>query len=251
MGLFSSDTDVDYYYPKQVPGTEADWARQLMKTLGQQGINMPLQGTAGMSANEQTSQNILAKILSGGTFEDPNTSQYWQGLRGSMQEEENQGVSNLRRQAQRAGMVRSGPALRAEGEYRQNAANSRNTLLGSLYNQERDRDNPYTRLQAGMTYGGLPRMLEQEKMNSLYTQQMGNTMAPYQLQAPLWQQAIGNEMWISPTVTSKPSGFSQALNYAGGLAGIIGSGMSDWSNVLNKTPQLSAENKAMLYGGRY
>jgi len=222
MGLFSSDTSVDYYYPKQVPGTEADWARQLMKTLGQQGINMPLQGTAGMSGNEQTSQNILAKILAGGTFEDPATSQYWQGLRGTMQQEENQGVSNLRRQAQRAGMVRSGPALRAEGEYRQNAANSRNTLLGSLYNQERDRDNPYTRLQAGMTYGGLPRMLEQAKMDALYNQQMGNTLAPYQLQAPLWQQAIGNEMWVNPTVTSSPSSFSQVAGPLGGLASAFG-----------------------------
>lgn len=221
--LFSSSTDVDYLKPKVLPETDAQWARELMKQLAQKGINMPLQGTAGMSGNEQTSQNILAKILAGGTFEDPNTSQLYQGLRDEIDYNTRKDITDLNVMAQKSGMVRSGPYLNRRWEKNNLASAQKNTLLGSLYNAERERDNPYTRLQAGMTYGGLPRQLEQQQMNSLYTQQMGNTLAPYQLQAPLWQQAIGNEMWISPTVTSKPSGFSQFASVAGPVTQLLGS----------------------------
>jgi hypothetical protein len=221
MGLFDSSRDVNYDFYKLQPGTSSGNARSNLINLSNQSLNFPIQGTAGMTGTEQGAQSLLAQLLSGGMFEDPATSQYYQGMRGALREEEEGGVNAMRRRSQLAGMGASTGAATGEGKYRSTMSNQRMSLLGGLYNQERNRDNPYTRLEAVSKYGGLPRQIEQQGMNAQWQQQLQNLLAPYQYQAPLWQQAIGNEMWVQPTVTSNPSGFSQLSSMAPMIASIM------------------------------
>lgn len=144
---------------------ETPWAAQNRLYLQglQSDYEAPELQIAGMSDNEQAAQRILADILAGRAQYDPSTSPYYLGMRRELQAEEEQGAGQLRRQAQLGGMTRSGPALRGEGQYRSDMSAKRLQILGQLLMDERNRDNEYTRLAAGSTYGQLPRQLEQAK----------------------------------------------------------------------------------------
>lgn len=215
MGFFDPSSEVLNVAPKVAKGTSAANARlYLNNLLGMySGGQFPMQGVAGMSDAEKTGQGILGNIMSGGAFQDPLTSPLWSGLRGQSQTEEADAVGALRHRQNLGGMFRSSPGQRAEGEMRSSFANNRSTMLGSLYERERERDNPYTRLAAVQQYGGLPRQIEQAKYNAIIEQYLG----PLQYIAQLAQQIIGNEMWYNPTVLQGPS-------MAAEIGGLLGGG---------------------------
>lgn len=224
MGFFSSEE-------KEAPRPqimETPWGPQNRNFLsGLIGGQMPLQQIAGMTGTEQQAQGLLSQLLSGGTFQDPSTSQYYEGFRRASQAEEDRGASTLRRRAQLAGMGSSSPALQSEGRYRSDMANNRMSMLGGLYNQERNRDNPYTRLAAVQQYGSLPRDIQNQQGQSQFNQ----AMAPYTYQAPLAQNMLNYQPWYQPQMMSEPSGFAQTMGPIGGVLGGVGnlfSGMGDW-----------------------
>lgn len=214
MGLF------DFFQSKQKQAPqpvikETPWAPEARGYLTDlMNSPSPLQGTAGMSGNEQASQDILASILKGDTFQDPAQSMYYQGLRGQMQAEEADAVNALRRRAQMSGMTNSSSAYGAEGRLRSSYSNQRMNILGNLYNQERQMDNPYTRLQAGMQYGSLPRQIEQQKLNAQFNQQM----MPYQVQSQIAGQLLNYQPWYQPQFYQEPSMFSQLAPLLGTAA---------------------------------
>lgn len=232
MGFFDSGKDVDYYHAAVNPrGSGQSGRRYLEQLLASVGnFQAPTQQIAGMTGTEQNAQGVLADILSGKTFRDPNTSQYYSGLRESSINDENRAAAALRNRQGMTGMYNSGRAINQEGQLRSDFANDRNVTLGGLYNQESARDNPYTRLQAVSQYGALPRQIEQQQMTADYNKILMDLLFPYETGANLAQQIVGNEVWTGPTVTQTPSGFSQvssAVNSFAPLAAILTSGLSN------------------------
>jgi len=222
MGLFSSDTEESWKKLREAaPATQA---RGYMTNLMNQQVDIPTRKTAGMSENEQAGQSILARILSGESFQDPSTSKYYQGMRSQYKTATDEGASALRHRQQLGGVFHSGAAVNQESKFRQGMADQEMSLLGQLYEQERARDNPYTRLAAAGQYGGLPRLLEQQGMDSAYQSALQNIMFPYQYQAPLAQNIMGyyGNPWQSPySISESPSAFSQVA----GPAALIGAAL--------------------------
>ena len=195
---------------------ETDWGIEarsyLQKLLGGE---FPLQGTAGMSQYEQGGLGQLSNILGGGAFQDPFSSRYYQGIRDSSYADEDRAASKMRRGAQASGAGRSGAAGRAEGELRTGFSNQRNTILGGLYETERNRDNPYTRLQAAMQYGGLPRQIEQQGMDAQYNQ----AMQPYSTGAGIADQLLNYNPWYQPQQYEQSTMLGSLMPAISGIGG--------------------------------
>jgi len=221
MGFFDSKTDVNYYSPRVKKGYSAMMERGNIRSLGQQPLAFPTQQIAGMTDTEQMGQSILGKIAAGETFEDPRSSPLWLGLRQNLDLSDAEQIAGLRERQAQSGMYFSSPAGREEADYRAKSAANRNTILGELYESERSRDNPYTRLAAIQQYGSLPRELEQARLDAEYNKTVQDLLAPYQYQLPLWQQMIDNEVWTQPTVTSNPSDFANLANMTDLVMGIL------------------------------
>ncbi len=119
----------------------------------------------GMNQTEKAGQANLNRIMAGKAFQDPNTSQYYQGLRSAMMKEEEQNIAQLRHRQQMTGMGNSSHAMRGEATVRTNASNNRMSLLGSLYDRNQARDNDYTRMDAMYKYGGLNRQIAGQRVN--------------------------------------------------------------------------------------
>jgi len=205
---------------------ETPWGpevRNYLMELMKQDVSMPTRDVAGMSAAEQQGQGILAQILGGGAFADPRTSPLYQGLRQESMAEEERAASSLKRRQQGSGMLHSSTGAQSEGRLRGDYSNSRMSLLGGLYEKERDRDNPYSRLSAASQYGALPRQIEQERANAGYESAMGNVMFPYQQQAGIAGQLLNYQPWYQPQQYSEPSGFAQMAGPIGTIMGGLGS----------------------------
>ena len=219
--------------PSNASNTKAWDERAKLSEIAMAGApQFPLQNIPGLTGTEQQAQSILAQLLSGGMFEDPNTSQLYAGLRGASQQEEAESVAALRHRQNLGGMFRSSPGQRAEGEMRSSYGNQRSALLGSLYEKERDRDNPYTRLGAAQQFGALPREVEQQQQLAQFQQQMQQLMFQYNIQAPMLQNVIGNEVWKGKTTGSSTMGDIGAI--AGGAGGLM-AGLAALSDVRLKT----------------
>ena len=217
MGFFDSDTKKEWIHSAVNPkGSGQDGRAYLSKLLNSVGdFKAPVRPTAGMSANEQSVQSTLADIMGGKAFQDPTTSPLYSAFREQSLSDEERSVSQLRHRQSKTGMYNSGRAANEEGELRSDFGNNRNQVLGGMFENERNRDNPYTRVQAGAQFGSLPRTLEQQNLDNEYQSAIMELLFPYQTGANIAQGIVGNEMWTGPTVTQTPSGFSQissALN---------------------------------------
>jgi len=227
MGFFSDFFGGKESEVKAYP--QARWQRagiQYLRDLLAKGTpDIPTAPVAGLTPTEQAAQGVLARLVTGGTFEDPLTSPLYQGLRREIEREEQRGVAGLRRGSQLAGMFRSGPSERAEAEYRSGMAARRMGLLGQLYEQERARDNPYTRLAAVSAYGALPRLIEQAGGTAGYESEMQRLMFPYTTQAGLAQALMRQQPNLYMTAP-QPSGLTQTIGALSGLANLgLGVGM--------------------------
>jgi hypothetical protein len=210
---------------------ETDWApgiRNWFQNLLSGPVKYPGVKIPGMGENEAKGQSILADILAGKSFEDPRTSPLYQGYRAESLAEEEKGVGDMRRFAQLGGMTRSTPAMTSEGRYRADMGNKRMTQLGGMYEAERARDNPYTRVAAAKEFGSLPREIETDQAKADYNQKLAELLAPYNLQAPIAETLMAEKPWYQPQFTQQPSGLQQLISMIGGLvmpmAGLWGKG---------------------------
>ncbi|MBA3051885.1 hypothetical protein FP828_03600 [bacterium] len=200
----------------QTPEQEAA-AKYLLALLQGNAPTIPTAGVAGMTGVEGSAQSMLEQYMAAptgtgyqtglselektvaGEAYDPYTSPYWQALReGSMADEE-QAVGGLRRGSQMGGMFYSEPSGRTEATLRSQYGTGRMQTLGGLAETERGRQlaaipqlmqysqqSPELyKAQMGMMYGGLPREIEQNKLNALYQQQYGQTMLPIEIAGTL------------------------------------------------------------------
>ena len=197
----------------EIPSTEEqDFAREfLMNLLGP--MNFPEMEFEGMTDTEKEAQGVLAGLLRGEAFEDPMESEYWKGMRDRSELEEERTVSALRHRQSGTGMYKSGRALAHEGEVRRGYSADRTALLGSLYERERNRDNPYTRLAAVQAFGGLERDLAEKK----YGREMFKTLAPYQYQFPVASKILDEIRYMYDSPQYGPSVFSEVSGMAQGL----------------------------------
>jgi len=207
MGFFSDDTEE--IMPVYKPQAHAKPAIGKLTNLMTQDVKLPTRQTAGMSANEQTGQGILADIAAGKSFQDPSTSQYYSGMRNQYKRATDEGVSALRHRQNLGGNFNSGAAVNQESKYRSQMSDQEMSLLGQLYERERARDNEYTRMAAIGQYGGLPRVLEQSGMNSEYQAALQNMLFPYKYQAPIANSLLNYDANIMPQYITEPSMFSQ------------------------------------------
>lgn len=245
MGLFSSNVEIE-----QIPLTpQQKKAREYMENLLFSGTpDIPTAGVAGMSAAEAQAQGILTNYLSApprgyeagmdylertlaGEY-DPRTSQFYGGLREQSRMEEAAAVADLRRGSQAGGMYYSEPSMRAEGELRARYGASRDVILGSLYESERNRmagavpqmmeygQIPARQAAAGMTYGALPRQIDQAGEDARYNMLMQRIMFPYtqgtQMAGQLW--GMKPDYYVSES----PSTFSQLVGGAQAAVGMMG-----------------------------
>ena len=178
--------------------------------------DLPVQEIAGLSELEQLGMDELLGIARGEAFQDPRTSQLWEGLRAESQEEERRGVQEIRARSQLGGMFHSSPSARAEGDFRASMSRSRLGVLGELFEAERARDNPYTRAQAALAGGQLPRLLEQARLDAAGAQEREGLLWPYTQQAPLAQSLMAQ----SPSYFMQP-GTPGALGPLLAMAGQI------------------------------
>jgi len=207
MGFFDTGIEVKDIAPKRAKGTSAASERETLRGIAGMIPEFLRSNFPGMQDINKQMQSVLGDIVSGGAFQDPQTSPLYKGLRQESEREEERGASELRRFSQLGGMMRSQPAMKVEGDYRANMANQRQSLLGGLYETERTRDNPYTRMSAGLTGG---------------TGLMQQLLYPYLMQSGLLQQMIGNEMWYNPTAITSPSMAGQVGSLMGGAGGAAG-----------------------------
>jgi hypothetical protein len=196
------------------------------------GVKIP-----GMSENEAKGQSILGDILAGKSFQDPRTSPLYEGFRRESLAEEEQGADSMRRFSQLGGMTRSTPAMTSEGRYRADMGNKRMTQLGGMYEAERARDNPYTRVAAAKEFGSLPREIETDQAKADYNQKLAELLAPYNLQAPIAQTLLAEKPWYQPQYYQEPSGLQKLMSFLSpifGLAGAkIGAGGGDSGGGMN------------------
>ncbi len=113
--------------------------------------------------------------------------------------QEEEAVNQMRRSHQLRGMGNSTAGLRGEAAVRGRASDSRMSLLGQLMNQERTRDNDYTRLRAAGNYGGMER----------------NVAAG---QANLAQSMLNYQPWYQPQFRMDPSEYSRTNNAVEGIS---------------------------------
>lgn len=200
---------------------QEQWGGKL-GNLATQDIKYPTLQVPGMSANEQAGQSILGDIVAGNAFQDPRSSPYYQGLRDEINADTERGLATLNRQNQVAGMAGSSTAGRVAGDYLTGQANKKATLLGQLYESERSRDNPYTRLEAANQYGSLPRMLQTAQEAANYDASVKNLEAPYQLQSPLMQYLAEAGSYFTPQYTQEPSGLESLMSVISAVTPLIG-----------------------------
>jgi hypothetical protein len=209
-------------YEKKLP-----WAaegREYLQNILRSTTEYPLQQVASLSPYETQGLAGLSDILAGKAFQDPRTSPYYQGMREEIASDTEKGVSALRHRQGMAGMFRSSPGLREEGEFRADMGSKALQILGSLYESERARDNPYTRVQAAMDYGSLPRLLEQARADAGYQQQLQNFLGPaWQQKIPLALQLMGYApLQQASYQADEPSTLTQILGGLSGAAGVMG-----------------------------
>ena len=147
--------------------------------------------------------DLAMRYIAGDLFEDPRSSPLWAGLRDEMRREESAGVDAMRRYAQKGGMLRSGSHFAQEGDYRATMADKRMSTLGGLYERERDRNSPRSRLATALQYAGNRRDID-----------MIPYRHDYQVRPALMGQAAGSEQLRVPEYSRIPSWFETGVGAA-------------------------------------
>jgi len=157
----------------------------------------------GRNRFDEMADPVVERYVSGGDFQDPRTSPLYQGLRDESRAEEERGASSLRRFAQKGGMLRSGPHFTGEGRYRADMAGKRASLLGSLYERERDRNDPARRAATALQFAN-----RQTNLDTLpYTHR-------YSVLPALAETAARNETVYQPQYGQDSSGFEKTMAFA-------------------------------------
>lgn len=136
----------------------------------------------GVTPNLAASQDMLGKTLTGGF--DPGTSQYYQALRDEAQRNRGLAIKDTNADLGGRGKFFSSEALNKYGDINANTQIGLDKTMAELADRERNRQFqavplaanleqylsgiPLQKAQAATTIGSIPRMLEQQDLESLY-----------------------------------------------------------------------------------
>jgi hypothetical protein len=223
----------------------SDFLQGLMK----QKITSPRMKYAGATTAETTAQNGLMDILGGKAFQDPTKSLTYKGLRDTMKLDYEDSLSDLNRSTGSGGMMRSSGAARARADLsaRTNANNA--TVLGQLFDAERNRDNEYTRMEAGMKYGGFNRELADKQAKADFDADMFDTLAPYEYQAPIAQDQENYAPWYQPQLQETPSYFEDFANVLQTLMPFVQMAFPGASGLKQPKPKSTLGSDLIGFGG--
>jgi len=248
MGCWESETE-------ELPGPEfqqTDFSKQSQAFLTSLlSGSAPKLNVADMTEAEKASYNLLQSVISAPTPDiyykglselektlsggyDPRTSPYYEGIKQEAAIMKEAGVSGLRRGSQAGGMFNSDTSKRAEGAYTSNMDAQVLSQLGQLFENERQRmtgatgmalnyakypqESALQKIMAGMTYGSLPRDIENQKNMATYQSEM----FPYTNQAPIAQNLMNmGSNWYQPQFSTTPSTFSQILSVIPSIVGMF------------------------------
>ena len=221
----------------EIPGAgkPVDFLSELMNKKAPLKETPATQKIAGMGENEKTVQKLLATFLGGGgdvtqsdpyklgmgelnktlggEFYDPRTSDFWKGFREQSQAEQVEGTENIRRRGQLGGGLFSTGVAREETKYQAGKESERTSMLGGLYEKERDRKtnavgqalgyaelgerNTISRLELGSTIGSIPRDIQNQKYQAAYNtaqqkseNQYNKELFPYNAQAGIAKELM-------------------------------------------------------------
>jgi len=211
---------------EELPGPrilEEPWhvsARQFIMDL------MSGKGLTGLSEDEEFGQTMLGQFVRGNLLEDPLDSAEFSGFRKFSEGEESRTVNQLRRRQQLEGGLSSSGGAGEEGRLRRDFSNQRTQFLGNLFNIERSRDNPGTRLSALANFGGLERNVNNQNLST---------------QAGAAQQLLAYRPYYQPQFSSSPSPFSMITSGIGNM--IPGApGGTDAPTISAPTPSFVSPN---------
>ncbi len=181
----------------------------------------------------------LFKTLTGGY--DPSTSEYYKATRNAMRSQVNEGLNQLKRNAQLGGMLYSTPTQDAEAKYLSNATNNLNGILGQLALTERQNrlnavpaamqvgnyqaNQPLQTANAIGQYGSLLQSINQQPLDWQYQQYQDAMNYPYQYQLPIAQALANPSMydWQYPVYqTTTKNGNGGILGQALGMGAAVG-----------------------------
>jgi len=201
----------------EIPGAgdPISFFKQLMEQKAPLQTTPAAQGVAGLGANEQTVQSLLAKFLGGsategeaykagmgeiqktlgGEFYDPRTSDFWSGFREQSAMEQEEGTAALRRRGQLGGGLFSTGVASEERKYQTAKEAERTTMLGGLYEKERDRKTSAVgqalgyaefgeagaanRINLGATVGAIPRDIQNQQYTAAFNQAQQKSQNKY------------------------------------------------------------------------
>jgi hypothetical protein len=193
----------------------------------QQGIDILKNYAAAPSAGYTLGENALRDIVAG---RDPASSPEFASYREQSALEQADTVNALRRSQQLRGVAAGTPALKQEGQVMRGYSADREGYLANLLNTELNRranaapvlaqmsaQEPLTRANAAMQAGGMQRQLSQQEEDALFESLMQTMLAPYQLQAPIAENIMGQQRYAYQWPTQSPFG--------GMLGGMLGKGL--------------------------
>jgi hypothetical protein len=257
----------------EIPGAEGvsvDFLTNLLKQPAPlqttpAAMQVPLQQIAGMGINEQTVQNLLSQYLGttatggeayklgmgelsktlGGEYYNPQTSDFWKGYRETSEMEQAKGVSDIRRRGQLGGGLYAEPNQRTEAEYVKGMGAQRLGMLGSLYENERNRasnavnqalgyagleeQGAQNRITTGATVGAIPREVQNQQYQAAYNQALGQAQSNYATAQQQSQNAYNQQLFpytyqSAIAGTLMPQWYVPGQdNTAAGMLGLLGS----------------------------
>lgn len=160
------------------------------------------QFTAPMTNYENEGLNRMLAILNGSY--DPRTSDYYQGMRTQAFDDLADAKTRTRQAATLGGMLASTPRINQENTLERKTMNDLNTLLGGMYETERNRIQET--LPQFMQAAGIERGIQQSELDKQYQDRLRQLQA---LGLPL-QTALQIALW-SPGQQTSSSGFAIGL----------------------------------------
>jgi hypothetical protein len=171
------------------------------------------QFTAPISSGEQYATDWMRKALEGNY--DPRTSDYYQGMRTQIYDDLDKAKTGVRQSAALGGMLASTPRIGQEATLERKALNDVSTLLGGMYETERNRLQQLA--PQYMTAAGVERGIQQAELDKQYQEFIRQITA---LGIPL-DTALKLINW-SPGSTSTTSGGSDMSGLGAIAAALIG-----------------------------
>lgn len=256
--MFSSNVKGEGF--EAIPQTESQRAAETkLIDLGTRPINFPRAGVAPLSDIETAGLNELRKLITTGGGGDIDLSQdvlrsivtapsnpladpRFEAFQQFSRDEEARTIGSARRGAQKGGVFKGSQNLAVEGKTRARFSGERMSVLGDIIQQGIDRkliastqlnrqavDTPLKMVQAAMSAGATPRMIEQLLEDAEFQQKISTLMFPFSTQAPILSNILNKEAFAWNPGTTDPPIFSQiapviAAAMLGGMGGGGGAG---------------------------